>query len=352
MQELRFRYAFVGKELKLLENVVLLVDDRHIVSIEEVSEVDNSLLCMPGLFNAHVHSADFPLRGVRTDSLEMLVGKGGIKHRFLKNQSKSELKRSILHSYNEAMGMGVLGWSDFREGSLDDIIHYPVENHNFIPFGRPTVDEIEDIPDSTCIGFRSIRSFDADTMILMSRIIAEGGGKSFIHVSEGNSIRKYSFDMLNRSDIAFAIDDMHVDALIHITHADSADIELMDKTSTPAILCVRSNIFTNSGLPPIDELLDRDIKLGIGTDNAMFHKLSIWDEMKSLVKIIPYDRILSMATVEGADICGLDWGLNVGNSNFMSISLPAKIERRNIKEWIVSNADYTDIVDKWSSTDE
>ena len=80
--------ALTGNDLRVLENVKIIVDDNNrIIEIDESNkEIKNNVVLIPGLFNAHVHAADIGLRGKAFGSLNELIGKGGIKHGYLKNR--------------------------------------------------------------------------------------------------------------------------------------------------------------------------------------------------------------------------------------------------------------------------
>lgn len=350
MEKVSAQYALLGDDLEVISNVILHIDkNNEIIDIEESSkEIRNGLLVMPGLFNAHVHAADIGLRGVKSNSLAELVGLNGIKHNFLREQSKSHLNKSIAKSYEEAIISGTLGWSDFREGGIEGLSTYPLRSKYFSAFGRPTLEDMDKLPYNINIGFRSIRSFSKDHMISISEIARKQGRKVFMHASESKKIREYSESHLGVSDIQWAISHMKVDALVHLTHIAKAEIPLMVKSNTGGILCIRSNKFTQSGEPPVRDLVNSSITLGIGTDNAMFFPLSLWDEIRELRKHnIDSERLLSMATVEGARLCGFDWGIKMGNSNLMALAIEDNIPQTKIKEWLVKNGNKVLIQASW-----
>ena len=53
-----------------------------------------------------------------------------------------------------------------------------------------------------------------------------------------------------------------------------------------------------------------------------------------------------LASIDGASICGNNWGIIEGNSNFLSVKIPH--HTGNIKEWLVCKADHRNIEKIWS----
>jgi cytosine/adenosine deaminase-related metal-dependent hydrolase len=339
MKKLYFQYGLIGDDLNLIENVILQIDERNrIVTIEEISTpIKNSQLVFPAFINAHVHAADIGLRGVKRTSLAKLVGPNGIKHMHLSNLSPKEIEGAILASQQEAIHHGVLGWADFREGGIQGLQDYPVGDH-FIPFARPNLSEMDLLPEFAQLGLRDVKQFSEPELFEITQLAKEKDKQIFIHASEDNDLREYWQNTHGETDIIWSIEHLNVDTCIHLTHTNQEDIQVMESKGVNGILCLSSNLFTGCGIPPINELLDAKLQLGIGTDNAMFGKLSIWEELHVLSRETDdYTRLLNMATVEGASILGFNWGITKGNSNFLSVSLPKNIESLDLVKWIVTN---------------
>ncbi len=350
MEPIFGEFAIIGNDLSIMENVRILLDDKNrIIEIEECNrDVDNNIALIPGLFNAHVHAADIELRGVGSRKLDELVGKHGIKHKYLSQMTESQLQTSLELAYQEAVRSGTLGWSDFREGGLKGIKPYPLNQSKFhLAFGRPHQNEFNDLSLFPNIGIMDVKAYSDTEMNKISENLNRKSQKLFIHASESMYLRQNWILKHGISDIQWSIDVLNPDALIHVTHADESDITEMSKSKTGAVICLRSNKFTNAGVPPIKALIESDIILGIGTDNAMFNNLSVWNELSSLKNLIDPDRLLSMATIEGALLCGVEWGVNKGNSNFLEFHLPNHIQVKDLKKWIVNNGTEKNILKIW-----
>ncbi|MCE7737134.1 MAG: amidohydrolase family protein [Candidatus Heimdallarchaeota archaeon] len=344
------KYAIVGHNLNVLENVQIYLDDKnHVVEIEERNrEINNNVVLFPGLFNAHVHAADIELRGVASRNLQELVGRGGIKHRHLQELTNDQLQNSLQLSFEEGVKLGTLGWSDFREGGVDGITSYPLENSQYhLAFGRPSQNELDKLSMFPNIGIMDVKAYSEEFMGKLSEKINRKTQKLFIHASESLELRESWISKYGISDIIWSIDVLNPNAIIHATHADAEDIAMMSKSNTGAVICLRSNQFTNAGVPPVEALVASDLTLGIGTDNAMFSRLSLWDEFKSLTNYVESERLLSMATIEGALLCGVNWGISKGNTNFLEFHIPNHIQVADLKKWIINNGTEKNIVKIW-----
>lgn len=344
------KYAIVGNDLRVLENVRIYLDHKNqIIEIEESNNnINNDVTLIPGLFNAHIHAADIGLRGVTSRDLHELVGKDGIKHKYLKDMTEDQLQNSLKLSFAEAINSGTLGWSDFREGGLDGLTSYPLENSQFhLAFGRPKIHEFDELFKFSNIGIMDVKAYSDKEMRKLARNVNHKTQKLFIHASESLDLRNSWISNYGMSDILWAIDVLKPDAIIHATHADVKDITEMSKSKTGVVICLGSNQFTNVGVPPIESLVESDLIIGIGTDNAMFSKLSLWDEFKLLRNHVESDRLLSMATIEGALLCGLDWGIATGNTNFLEFHVPNHIQVADLKNWIITNGTEKNILKIW-----
>ena len=326
----------------MIENVDIQLNSKNeIIEIEELSkDIKSNTLIMPGLFNSHVHAADIGLRGIDGYNLKELVGPDGIKHRYLSNMKSEQLNNSILNAYNEAKEFGTLGWSDFREGGISGLKPYPVYGSNsHIPFARPDIDHFELLPEFANIGIRDVAAYPKQIMRQLSEKARKLDKKIFIHISEDINLRDEWIEKYGSSDLIWAVDNLKADAFIHLTHANEGEIELMELHEIGGIICLRSNIFTKAGIPPVKSLIESNLILGIGTDNAMFSKLSIWKEMKALSKYnMESNKLLRMATVDGAKLSGIPWGLDKGLSNFIQLGIP-NVEKSKLKDWLGTNSD-------------
>ncbi len=144
----------------------------------------------------------------------------------------------------------------------------------------------------------------------------------FIHVAETrNEIQQIDNPMA-------ATPIRHLDALglldrdtvcVHCVWADDHDLDILAQRACGVVVCPQSNLKLASGRAPLLAMLERQIRVGLGTDGAASNNsLDMFREMDIAAKIqkispcnpvaIPAGRILAMATSGGANVIGLGTG--------------------------------------------
>jgi cytosine/adenosine deaminase-related metal-dependent hydrolase len=201
----------------------------------------------------------------------------------------------------EATGTGT--FLEFREGGVDGVraLRDALAGEG-VPFGERAIDPVvfgRDDPDvlSVADGYGASGARDADFDAV--RTAARDAGKPFgIHAGERDA-----------DDVNAAMD-LDPDFLVHMVHAESIHLERLADRGTPVVVCPRSNLVTNVGVPPIRELTSRTT-VALGTDNVMTDSPSMFREMEFAAKLsgLPAREILRMATVNGAEIAGADRGV-------------------------------------------
>ena len=98
--------------------------------------------------------------------------------------------------------------------------------------------------------------------------------------------------------------------LVHVLHADQADMNVIHESGAHICLCPRSNGALHHRLPDLDRMIKTGVNLCLGTDSlASVDSLSMLDEMafvsRSFPKTAP-ESIFQMATLGGAAALGLD----------------------------------------------
>lgn len=98
--------------------------------------------------------------------------------------------------------------------------------------------------------------------------------------------------------------------LVHVLHANQADMNIIHESGAHVCLCPRSNAALHQRLPGLDRMIRAGIRLCLGTDSlASVSTLSMFDEMAFVSKSFPMaapERIFQMATLGGAEALGLD----------------------------------------------
>jgi 5-methylthioadenosine/S-adenosylhomocysteine deaminase len=109
------------------------------------------------------------------------------------------------------------------------------------------------------------------------------------------------------------------DFIAHGTHLDTTEIDLLADAGTGVVHCPASNMKLASGIAPVQELLDADVTVGIGTDGAASNNdLDVFDELRDAAMVgklaaddasaVDAATVVEMATAGSADVLGFDAG--------------------------------------------
>jgi cytosine/adenosine deaminase-related metal-dependent hydrolase len=293
----------VGEAFEPVEGRVGIADG-EIVRIEE-EPVESDDVILPAFVNAHTHIGDSIAKeageGLSLD--ELVAPPDGLKHRLLRSASREELVAAMARTlrYMESTGTGT--FLDFREGGVEGVaaLRDAVAGEG-VGFGEREIDPVvlgRDDPDVLSVadgyGASGARDGDFDAVREETRT----AGKLFgIHAGERDA-----------DDIDPAMD-LDPEFLVHMVHAEPTHLERLANRDTPVVVCPRSNLVTNVGVPPIRDLADCTT-VALGTDNVMLDSPSMFREMEFAAKLadLPARDVLRMATVNGAEIAGLNRGV-------------------------------------------
>jgi 5-methylthioadenosine/S-adenosylhomocysteine deaminase len=105
-------------------------------------------------------------------------------------------------------------------------------------------------------------------------------------------------------------------ALAHCVHLSDDEIDTLEQTRTNVVHCPSSNLKLGSGIAPVAKLLDRNVSVSLGADGAACNnRLDMFTEMRTAAllqkalhgpEVLPAQRMLRMATIDGARAMGLD----------------------------------------------
>ena len=295
--------VLVGPDFEPVEGRVVVAGD-EIVRVEEES-VESDDVILPAFVNAHTHIGDSIAKeageGLSLD--ELVAPPDGLKHRLLRGADREEKVAAMARTlrYMESTGTGT--FLEFREGGVDGVAALrDALAGDGVPFGERAIESVvfgRDDPDvlSVADGYGASGARDADFDAV--RTASREAGKLFgIHAGERDA-----------DDVNAAMD-LDPDFLVHMVHAEPIHLERLADRGTPVVVCPRSNLVTNVGVPPIRELAERTT-VALGTDNVMTDSPSMFREMEFAAKLsdLPAREILRMATVNGAEIAGLDRGV-------------------------------------------
>ncbi|WP_142859018.1 amidohydrolase family protein [Salinigranum halophilum] len=286
----------VGRDFDPVEGRVV-VEDGRVEAVERVETDSTDIIC-PAFVNAHTHIGDSIAKEAGTGlSLDELVAPpDGLKHRLLRAASQDEKVAAMRRSLRFMEATGTAACVEFREGGVPGVEAFERARNGLdidaVVLGRETTAAMD-----ASDGFGASGARDGDFAEL--RASTREAGKLFgIHAGERDP-----------DDVDAAID-LDPDFLVHMVHATADQLDRVAAEGVPIAVCPRSNLVTNVGVPPIRRLGEATT-VALGTDNVMLNSPSMFREMEFAAKLsdVSAEAVLRMATVNGAELAGLDHGL-------------------------------------------
>ena len=285
-----------GRRFEPIEGRVV-VEDGEIAAVEEASVDGDAIIC-PAFVNAHTHIGDSIAKeaGEGLTLEELVAPPDGLKHRLLRGADREELVAAMARSLSYMEQSGTGAFVEFREGGVDGVhaIRAAMGDSDLkgVVLARGTIEAME-----LADGFGASSANDGE-FSKQRRATREADKRFGIHAGEVDS-----------ADINPALD-LDPDFLVHMVHAEKLHLERIADSETPVVVCPRSNCTTGVGLPPVEALAERTT-VALGTDNVFLNSPSMFREMALTSQL--YDlsarKILRMATVNGAEIAGVDGGV-------------------------------------------
>lgn len=144
----------------------------------------------------------------------------------------------------------------------------------------------------------------------------------FVHVAETRNEREQIAEPLAPSPIGHlaALDLLDRDTVcVHCVWADDHDLDLLAAHDAAVVTCPQSNAKLASGRAPLTAMLDRGLRVALGTDSAASNNsLDLFREMDFAAKLhkvrpsdptaVPARQLLRLATWGGAAALGLESG--------------------------------------------
>ncbi len=286
-----------GPSFEPVTGRLVIGDDGRIESIEEES-VSSGAIILPAFVNAHTHLGDSMAKeaGAGLTLEELVAPPDGLKHRLLEAATREELIGAMERSLQFMHTSGTAAALDFREGGVRgvELLREAASDSDLdvLAFARESIAAME-----AGDGFGA--SGANDGIFDREREATQAAEKPFgIHAGE-----------LNPSDIDPALD-LEPEFLVHMVHPEPTHLARIADSQTPVVVCPRSNLVTGVGTPPIADLHERTT-VALGTDNVMLNSPSMFREMEFTAKLsgLPAEAILRMATVNGAELAGLEYGV-------------------------------------------
>ena len=102
--------------------------------------------------------------------------------------------------------------------------------------------------------------------------------------------------------------------VVHATHASAGELDLIADAVAAVCLCPTTEANLGDGFPPLEGLLERGIRLAIGSDSNV--RIDPFEELRELEgtarrltgrrEVVPLDRLLEIGSSAGAACLGID----------------------------------------------
>ena len=294
-------YVIYGEDFRVLKNSHVVIDSNGVIS-----EVGHGFLggyntinmygdvAIPRLINSHVHVADYSFLDYSADlSLEELVEEpNGLKYRLLSRLSPEMFKRRTIGLLKELLKQGTYAICDFREGGLKWCskayeIKQRFKEIKYLIYGMPVSRD----PNELSKELRLLRNYidgiaistpthyNVEFLKILSREVRSLGLKLMTHIAETLKVRK-------SMDLELAVDHLKPNAIVHGTYLSKDDLELLKSKGITLIICPRANAWFKVGLPPLKDIYELGINVGLGTDNCGWNKPDLWREIEFLIYLL------------------------------------------------------------------
>jgi cytosine/adenosine deaminase-related metal-dependent hydrolase len=298
-----------GDEFEEKEGYVVIEQGKIKEIGDEKIETAVKGIIIPSFVNAHTHIGDSVAKEPDFMPVEKLVGPGGFKHKILAETSYEALVSSMKDTIEDIFATGTQMFADFREGGVSGVkalkeafsLAGGREKLSMKIFGRPAAGTGTKELQITNYELRIFESVDG---IGMSSV-ADHSQEELKFLAGEAKRRKKMFALhageRNVEDIKGAIE-LEPDFIVHLTKASLQDFKKMQDKNVAAVVCIRSNLVTGMGLPPLPQMLESGLTVGAGTDNVMLNSPDIFSEMEFISKIFSMGEreVLKMCTFNSA----------------------------------------------------
>ncbi len=280
---------------------------------EPCAQLDHGgLVIIPGLYNGHTHMGDSALPDGATGLTleEGFFRPNGYKYRELaKLTAETHLPHLVGHLRYMAR-TGTIGHLDFREqgahgarllrqaSEITGVESIILNQFDTPPFTAGELDaNTTPLPasarDELAAMLAVADGFSESTMNDLTdpawreiRAATSTSGKlRAIHCLESAGYRDRSFAITGRGDLIRAIEVYDAHLIVHLTVADTAEIDLLVRSGKTAAINPRANASLGLPLPPVAALLRAGANLLLGTDNGMLNSPSLLAELDFTYKL-------------------------------------------------------------------
>ncbi len=328
---------FAGRDFEYLPEASIYTEGDRISEIRSGTDpsgldMEGSLF-LPAFINGHSHLGDTGAKdlGIGLSLEEAVSPPDGLKHRYLRSQSRDELVSTMRRGLLEMLLCGITACADFREGGPEGSAALreaagglPIQ---VLILGRPLTEE-KDNPEECLrevdrilavadgLGIPSMTAFSTPFLKGIrkkypGKILAAHG----LEASE-NILQKQGLS--HSAELGKILRDP-LDFVVHLTQGTPRDIRKLSRRGMKIISCPRTNAILGDGIPRTDLFAKEGLTWGMGSDNMMFSSPEMLKEadfasrsIRGLLKKPDclHGSLLKNITWMGADVLGLgkDYG--------------------------------------------
>lgn len=342
-------------DYEIKENQSIAIHNKVIVAIDDKETIKESYqaetytngkhkLFMPGFIDAHMHTCQQLLRGRIADELPMIWTR--IMVPFESNLTESDVKTSAELAQLEMIKSGTTSFIDAGGIYMEQVAETLIQSGLRGVITNSTMDVGDGLPKSMV--------HEQDTLIKQSRELYEnfhGTGDGRVDVwfslrsiiSCSPELTKKVFDMAAQyntgvqthmneypNEINYCLENYqqrpfeYLESLgvlsehflsAHAILLSEAEMDIIKKYDIKVAHCPISN--SGKGVPKAPSLIQKGVKVGLGTDGTAHGGLSILDEIRALKvlskhfgvpifdpQIMPSKKLLELATLGGAHAMG------------------------------------------------
>ena len=312
---------------------------REQIQAEKVVELPTHAL-IPGLINAHTHSAMTLFRGLADDKPLMTwlqehiwpAEQQWVKEDFIADGSRlaiAEMLRSGTSCFNDmyfypditaqvainagirsVAGLILIDFPSVWAADTDEYLHKAVALHDQLR-KEPLV--------STAFAPHAPYSVSDEPLQRMLTLSNELDIPTHMHVHETEyetqqSVEQYGMRPIERLQKLGLLNPTLL--AVHMTQLNQQEMEDIAQAGVQVVHCPESNLKLASGFCPVQQLLEAGINVALGTDSAASNNdLDMLGEMRSAALLgkgvaqdasaLPAAQVLAMATINGAKALGL-----------------------------------------------
>ena len=337
-----------------VRNGAVLVRDGRIAKVGNLEEVRREnpdaevrsfagATIIPGAVNAHAHLGfrreDAPEGGTFSGWLSRLIERLPEKESWTSEAARDSAREAIeagttfmaeSSPYGECLpqlaGSGMAGavYAEFfphEIGAPEEAVEFILNKAQELRKGLPERVDAQ-------VSVHSPYTVDPESARLAARRTRERGGRLAIHLSESpeevefvrdgtgglaNIFARNEWGGVGVSPVRYAQDiELLAPQTIaaHLaTGVSEEDIEILARTDTAVAHCPRSNDSLGCGVSPVPQMLERGIRVGMGTDGLWSSpSMNLFEETLFAVKLHGFDGVtgLRLATLEGARALGVE----------------------------------------------